>query len=265
MSITFTNSTGEFNFLDLDEGLYTISISKDGYIPVSGNFTVEKDDTTEADFSIFSVIYGDGVTDYDGNFYQTVIIGNQEWMTENLKVTHYPDGTSIPHITDSIAWENLENNDIDDAYCFYDNNSSSEYGALYTYAAATNGDNSVTDVQGACPDGWHLPTDAEWIELIDFLGGESVAGGKMKEAGILLWRSPNTGATNESGFTALPCGGPDCSNGRFCCARGIGDWWTLSLFSGSIVECRGLRYDHAEINQYLSHKSQGLSVRCLRN
>ena len=122
--------------------------------------------------------------DYDTNDYTSVTIGNQVWMAENLKATHYPNGTAIPYVTDNTAWGNLGDNNTDDAYCYYNNNAGGEagtYGALYTWAAAM-GDNAVSSstnpsgVQGACPAGWHLPSDAEWTELTDYLGGTSVAG-----------------------------------------------------------------------------------------
>lgn len=136
------------------------------------------------------------VTDIDGNVYNTVLIGDQCWMKENLKVTHYPNSDEIPYITDNNAWAALGDNNTDDAYCYYNNNSSSEYGALYTYSAAIadNWQRDNADGQGICPDGWHLPTDAEWTVLIEYLGGSIVAGGKMKESGTSHWNSPNTGA-----------------------------------------------------------------------
>ena len=171
-----------------------------------------------------------GCTDYDGNTYQTITIGSQEWMAENLKVTHYANGTVIPLVTDNTAWANLGNNNTDKAYCYYNNSDANKdtYGALYTYAAATNGDNDGT-TQGVCPTGWHLPGDAEWTELTDYIGGTSVAGGKMKETGTTHWNSPNTGATNESGFTALPGGRRDSSNGAFSNVGYYGYWWSAPL------------------------------------
>ena len=117
------------------------------------------------------------LVDYDGNFYQTVQIGNQVWMTENLKVTHYADGTTIPLVTDNTAWGNLDDNNTDKAYCYYNNDANGEgdiYGTLYTWAAAMNGASSSSanpsGVQGVCPTGWHLPSNAEWTELTDYLG-----------------------------------------------------------------------------------------------
>lgn len=136
------------------------------------------------------------VLDTDGNIYHTVVIGNQVWIVENLKTTRYNDGTSIPLVTGNTEWINLTT----PGYCWYDNDITNKetYGALYNwYAVQTN---------KICPAGWHVPSDSEWTALTDFLGGESTAGGKLKEAGTMHWDSPNTGATDESGLTLLPGG-----------------------------------------------------------
>lgn len=135
------------------------------------------------------------VTDIDGNIYQTIKIGTQWWMAENLKVTHYRNGDSIPNVTDETAWSNLTTG----AYGNYNNDDdiSNTYANLYNWYA-------VNDSRNIAPIGWHIPTDAEWQTLVDYLGGESVAGSKMKETGTEHWRSPNVGTTNESGFSALP-------------------------------------------------------------
>ena len=210
---------------------------------------------------------GTGVTDYDGNSYATVIRGNQEWMAENLKVTHYPNGDAIPNVTNNTAWENLSGNNTDDAYCFYNNDTGTDYGALYTYAAAI-GDNWTRDNavnQGVCPDGWHLPSDAEWTELTDYLGGESVAGGKLKKTGTTHWDSPNTGATNESGFSALPGGYRSRGNGAFGNAGSYGHWWSSAEDSETNAWERYLYYTNAEASRNSYNKSYGFSVRCLRD
>ena len=149
------------------------------------------------------------VTDIDGNTYQTVKIGDQWWMAENLKVTCYRNGDAIPNITDGTTWASLSTG----AYCEYNNdiNNVATYGRLYNWYA-------VTDSRNIAPAGWHVPSDAEWKQLEMYLGmSQSEAdatgwrgtdeGGKLKEVGTMHWNSPNTGATNESGFTALP-GGP---------------------------------------------------------
>ena len=171
------------------------------------------------------------VKDTDGNIYETVQIGNQVWMAENLKVTHYSDGTAIPRIEDNKAWKKLGR--TDKAYCWYDNNIANQNtcGCLYSWSGAMNGaassDTNPSGVQGVCPDGWHLPSDAEWTLLIDLLGGESAAGGKLKESGTIYWTSPNTGATNESGYTALP-GGFRNNRGVFNSVSDEAGFWTAT-------------------------------------
>ncbi|MFN5208535.1 MAG: FISUMP domain-containing protein, partial [Bacteroidota bacterium] len=141
--------------------------------------------------------YG-SMTDQDGNVYNTIVIGTQEWMAENLKASHYRNGDAIPVVADSATWVNTLNG----ATCFYDNDSAANncpYGKLYNWYAAS-------DVRNLCPAGWHVPTDAEWTTLTTFLGGENVAGGKMKSTGTQYWLSPNAAADNSSGFSGLPGG-----------------------------------------------------------
>ena len=133
------------------------------------------------------------VTDYDGNSYKTIRIGNQIWMAENLKVTHYADGTPVQ----SLVYNN-------------DNTNQDVYGRLYTWSAFMRNEAGTNanpgNVQGVAPEGWHIPSDSEWLELINNLGGVNSAGGKLKQSGFLHWEEPNTGATDEIGFTALPSG-----------------------------------------------------------
>lgn len=141
------------------------------------------------------------VIDIDGNVYHTVTIGTQTWMVENLKTTRYNDGSSIPNVTENTQWGNINTG----AYCYYNNEPSynNTYGKLYNWYAVNTGK--------LAPTGWHIPSDDEWLTLINYLGGASVAGGKMKTTGNItdgtgLWETPNNGATNSSGFTALPSG-----------------------------------------------------------
>ena len=136
------------------------------------------------------------VTDYDGNVYDTVIIGSLTWLKQNLKVTHYNNGVTIPNVTGNVEWASLTTG----GRCYYDNDSvanDSVYGVLYNWYA-------VSDPGQICPSGWHVSTNAEWNTTEAYLGGTGIAGGKMKEAGTAHWLSPNTGATNSSGFTDLP-------------------------------------------------------------
>jgi len=137
------------------------------------------------------------VTGNDGNVYQVVRIGNQCWMAENLRTTRYANGDAIPQVTGNSTWSSLSTG----AWCWYDNDNQYEnpYGKLYNWHA-------VADSRNICPAGWHVPTDAEWDALANFLGGSNVAGGKMKATGTAHWNSPNTDATNSSGFTGLPGG-----------------------------------------------------------
>ena len=150
------------------------------------------------------------VTDFDGNIYETVQIGSQIWMKENLKVTHYADGTPIPLVMNNTDWDNLQ--DLDKAYCWYNNDLTNKdiYGALYTFSAATNGNITATEnVQGVCPNGWHIPTQNDISILYNYLEtnyGVNYTGGSLKQSGLNYWQSPNTNATNSTGFTGLPSG-----------------------------------------------------------
>lgn len=195
------------------------------------------------------------VTDIDGNVYQTVTIGTQEWMAENLKVKHYSNGDSIPHVTDDATWSVLTSG----AYCNYDNDEGNvaTYGRLYNWYA-------VEDSRKIAPEGWHVPRDEEWQTLVDYLGGEAVAGGKMKEAGYEHWVDPNTGATNESGFTALPGGYRDY-DGTF---YGMGDYasfWSSTELGSYDAWLRGLGYGNARVSRLGNYKHYGFSVRCVRD
>ncbi|MEN8122820.1 MAG: fibrobacter succinogenes major paralogous domain-containing protein [Bacteroidota bacterium] len=204
-------------------------------------------------------------TDGDGNNYTVVEIGDQTWMAENLKTTSYVGGDDIARVENITAWGELENDDTDKAYCYYNNVSENgnNYGALYTYAAATNGDNSGVDVQGACPSGWHLPNDTEWTELIGYLEGEDVAGGKLKSICMGFWNSPNEGATNETGFSAISGGFRHFTNGMFF---GLGEYtyyWSATQSSGTNAGSQGIYNNKTNIYSYHELKSAGLSVRCV--
>ncbi len=206
------------------------------------------------------------VTDYDNNEYQTVKIGNKIWMAENLKVTNYSDGTAIPNITDNALWTSLGDNNTHKAYCFYDNNVDSEYGALYTWAGAMNGANSdisnPSTVQGVCPVGWHLPSDSEWNEMVNYLGGITIAGGKLKEEGTIHWSSPNEGATNETGFTGLP-GGARNQTGGFEGETSMGLWWSSTESTNTFAVLHLLRVTNTQVPYIGINKSNGISVRCV--
>lgn len=225
---------------------------------------------------------GSSVTDVDGKTYNTVKIGKQTWMAENLKATKYADGTAIPLVTDDTAWAALGNNDTDKAYCYYNNDAGLGYGALYTYAAATNGDNSGTNVQGVCPTDWHLPSDAEWIELENYLADNgynfdgSTGGGRDKIGKAMAsetgWNSSNNIGTigntpstnNASGFSALAGGYRIYTNGAFPTAGIHGYWWSSTQLDSYAYNCILLN-NSSNVNRILNYKSNGFSVRCVRD
>ena len=196
-----------------------------------------------------------GVTDIDGNVYNTEIIGTQVWMVENLKVSKYCNGDPISNITDSITWINLTKG----AYCDHNNipANSTTYGKLFNWYA-------VHDNRRLAPIGWHVAYDEDWSILITFLGGESVAGGKLKEAGTLHWNTPNAGADNSSGFTALP-GGMRGIDGSFFAGGQYGHWWsTTETDAAKAGEC-GMDYNKTIITSGSLFKIFGFSVRCLKD
>jgi uncharacterized protein (TIGR02145 family) len=247
-----TDSSGVGSFISSITGLiantpyyvraYAANSAGTGYGNVD-SFTTAEESTTGT------------VIDIDGNIYATVKIGNQWWMAENLKVTHYSNGDSIPNVTDSTAWCNLSMG----AYCNHNNdvNNVATYGRLYNWY-------SVDTSLNIAPAGWHVPTDAEWDTLVIYLGGDSIAGGKMKEAGTAHWWTPNPGATNESGFSALPGGyrglnGP--SYGMGICAY----FWSSTGSYGSYAWIRRLSCGDSEVYRGGSSIRDGFSVRCIRD
>ena len=194
------------------------------------------------------------VTDIDGNIYNTVQIGNQVWMSENLKTSRYRNGGLIPNVTDGTAWSNSTTG----AWSYYNNDVSNNaiYGKSYNWYT-TLGDT-------LCPAGWGVPTDAEWTTLTNYLGGESVAGGKMKTIGTAYWESPNTGAINLSGFSALP-GGYRNTDGSFSLIRSNAFFWSAAEFDSNYAWYRLLNGNNGNVSRYGNGKSVGASVRCLRD
>lgn len=195
------------------------------------------------------------LTDADGNSYQTVIIGTQVWMAENLNVTHYRNGETIARVTDNATWDGLTTA----AYCEYLNNTNhaAVYGRLYNSYA-------VLDGRNIAPSGWHVPTDAEWQTLVDYLGGEAVAGGKLKEAGAFRWADPNTGATDESGFCARP-GGARGHPGSFGDIGQTAHFWSSTETGSGELYCRRLSYDYAGVFRSDGFAISGFSVRCVKD
>jgi uncharacterized protein (TIGR02145 family) len=186
------------------------------------------------------------------------------WQTTNLDVTTYRDGTPIPQVTDPTQWAALTTG----AWCYYNNTTvnGTTYGKLYNwYAVAGIHDTDPnTPNKKLAPTGYHVPTDAEWTSLTTYLGGETIAVGKMKSTGTTLWTSPNTGATNSSGFTGLP-GGYRSNNGTFYEIGGRGGWWSSSEFDARNAWHRRLFYNNFYDSRANHYKENGFSVRCLRD
>jgi len=189
------------------------------------------------------------VVDIEGNYYHTVTIGTQVWMVENLKVTKFRNGDPIPYITKSY----------DKGYCWYndDINNKNISGAIYNY-------NTVMDNRSICPLGWHVPTLAEWTTLSNYLGGNSVAGGKLKEAETAHWLSPNTGATNEYGFTALPGGAKDCSSNFIYLGLKCQFWVSSPDVNGSI-NVVSIYQSNNQLTVDNIFDCNNVSVRCIKD
>jgi uncharacterized protein (TIGR02145 family) len=218
-------------------------------------------------------VSGPNVTDIDGNTYQSVTNCGLIFTKQNLNVSKYTDGTPIPQVTDQTQWGNLTTG----AWCYYANNTANgkTYGKLYNWFAVAGIYNSASATNPAlrkklAPTGWHIPTDTEWTQLVDCLGGSTVAGGKMKSTGTIqagngLWQSPNAMATNESGFTGLPGG-----ERYVTYYSGIGNggiWWSSSEvnFAPSSPWAFFLDYGYGNIYGDNYSREFGYSVRCIKD
>lgn len=226
----------------------------------SGNYTTILTDIPTADKTItFNFV---DCTDGDGNDYPVIVTpkgegkaGNIMWMGGNLRTTRYSDGADIPVAAGNADWSSLST----PGYCWFSNNESankSTYGALYNWYTVNTGK--------LCPAGWRVPTDEEWTSLTNLLGGEKAAGGKLKEAGMIHWDSPNTDATNETGFTALP-GGYRISNGVFTGLRDYGKWWTATPVNENDAWFRYMGFDFGNVKRSIFDKNFGCSVRCVKD
>jgi uncharacterized protein (TIGR02145 family) len=199
-------------------------------------------------------------TDGEGNNYPVIQIGTgksapQLWMAANLRSTKFNNGSDIPLVTDKAAWSTSSTS----AYCWYNNDSETHktsYGALYNWYTVSSGN--------LCPSGWHIPDFDEWKTLADFLGGSNVAGGKLKETGTLHWIYPNTGASDEIGFTALP-GGFRNYNGTFDYLGTFCKLWLATKSDASNAYCQFLNNKSAKVDLGLLNKKAGLSIRCIKN
>jgi len=202
---------------------------------------------------LFNGVNAQTVKDIDGNSYLITTIGTQVWMAENLKTTKFNDGTTIPLVTDKIAWTALKT----PGYCWFGNEVESKevYGALYNWYA--------TNTKKLCPKGWHVPADSEWTILMTFLGDPNTIGNKLREEGNAHWE--NSLGTNDFGFTALP-GGLRQNTGVFpIFGHSYAVWWTATEYNVIQAWNRGLHFSSSKAFKGFDFKASGFSVRCIRD
>jgi uncharacterized protein (TIGR02145 family) len=185
---------------------------------------------------------------------RSIQIGSQIWMGVNLNVAAYRNGDPIPQVTDDAEWLSLTTG----AWCYFgnDSNNRSAYGRLYNWYA-------VNDPRGLAPQGWHIPTDNEWVLLRSFLGGFGVAGGKL--TGTAHWATPNTGATNSTGWTGLPGGERILDGGSFNNIGVFGIWWSTTSTNSTTARNHYVSYTSANIFTASTNKVSGFSVRCIKD
>ena len=208
--------------------------------------------TKEISFTTLAIKARNGATDVDGNKYDTVHIGKQTWMKQNLAVTHFRDNSLIPLVEDDAAWMKLTVPGV----CIYKNNVSYKavYGCLYNFSA-------IADSRGIAPIGWHIATPEDWAELYNYLGDWSISGGHIKEAGYSHWLDPNYTADNSSGFTALAAGYRSYFNGEFLGFYEVACWWTSKLYNNAKCYYNSPQIDCTNV---LNQKN-GLSARCVKD
>ena len=197
----------------------------------------------------------DSVIDIEGNEYKIVSLFGQTWMAENLKTTTLNEGTPIIEAADSAAWTTTTSA----AYCWYNNDSlayKKNYGALYNWY--------TVKTEKLCPKGWRVPNEIDWELLVDSLKGQAVAGGKLKHAGSEFWRATNAGATNSSGFRALP-GGYRNLAGNFKYLGDYGYWWSALNYDGKKAWYHNLFYYSPRVYRNYFDLNMGFSVRCIKN
>jgi uncharacterized protein (TIGR02145 family) len=196
--------------------------------------------------------------------YDSIKIGNQEWMTRNLDVDRFSNGDLIPHVESDDEWKEAGEKG-QPAWCYYDNDSENgkKYGKLYNWYA-------VNDLRGLAPEGWHVPTDEEWTNLVEYLGGNGIAGHKMKSVeGWEDWEDEdgelqNWNGDNSSGFNALP-GGFRFFDGSFYKVRFNAFFWSATEYVSYNAWLRNLFFNNGNVSRYISFKRNGFSVRCLRD
>lgn len=191
--------------------------------------------------------------DADSNVYKTVLINGNEWTAENLNTAHYRNGDIIPQVKDKEEWSKLTTG----AWCYYGNDSTKglRYGKIYNWYA-------INDSRGLAPDGWHVASESDWTNLILFLGDYLEASGKLKSTEY--WESPNKGATNEYGFSALPSG-LRYDIGEFNFSETLGYFWTSSEYDDNTAWSHLMSYKNTVIFKFNAYKKDGYTVRCVKD
>jgi uncharacterized protein (TIGR02145 family) len=245
-----SDGTGKAEFTSVIEGL---SAGKTYYLRAYATNQIGTTYGNEVSFTTSTD--GTSLTDIDGNVYNTVIIGSQTWMKEDLQTSKLRDGTNIPLVTDNGTWSGMTT----PGSCLYDNNVESKnkgYGFLYNWYSIAGGN--------LCPVDWHVPSDSEWTTLSKYLLGQDFAGGKLKETGFSHWMSPNTNATDETGFKALP-GGARNSSGTFLNSGYNGYWWSSTVYPSNNAWYWGMNYYDGILDRSYNYKRVGFSVRCIKD
>lgn len=273
-------STEGFNIIDISNSNITGQLETNGYMltlifEFNEGYSAEEDteftfrlvkSEGEYDLLIDAILIpvtagcGD-LSDIDGNIYDTVIIGDQCWMADNLKTTKYSNGATIPNVPNSSQWTELTTG----AWVYHSNDASNNdiHGKIYNGYAVVNSN-------GICPDGWSVPNNSQWVTLINFLGGNDLAGGKMKVIGTVHWDSPNTGATNSSKFSSVPGGGRGGFSGNFHSIKQTARYWSRTvhpdyLDDNGAIYTRYLRYNDSKVHYGANHSDDGSSIRCIKN
>jgi len=238
---------------------YTIIFASLILFSTSGCKKADRSNTNDNAPIIFNsgLTYG-SLTDQSGNTYKTITISTQTWMAENLRTTKFRNGDAIPNVSDGNSWKNQTSA----ASCDLNNNSNNSkyYGKLYNFY-------TITDSRNIAPTGWHIATTDEWNTMVNYLGGWSFAGDKLKEMGTTHWADPNSSATNSTGFTALP--GSSRNDDGSWGANGIiglyGTWWSNSG-SATTLYSWNMDYNTANVvSSFVNYNTNGYAVRCVKD
>jgi len=247
---------------------HVLSLSPDDHISYairSGDYTTMIVECPSGDKTLTADMVE--CVDGDGNYYPVVKIGSQTWMAKNINTSKYTDGTEIPYKATKEEWGAIPDHNSGRGYSYIREEYADLYGALYTYGSAVNGTPlSGAHIQGVCPNGWHIPSDAEWKTLADYLGGTYYAGNKLKACGFELWKeSPNGKGDNSSGFNALPSGYRRAYDGASTSIGYYANWWSSNQYNSTYAYYCRLSYSNSNIELSYYEKTYGFCVRCIKD